>query len=121
MRLTPRLLSMFVALALAGGASGCVNSRGNLLKGSPILFDALPQSADDADYVCEKELPRDTIYPQPWARADGLSAEQQRNRYYQRCMARHGHPEASVARPSPPLSPDDEQADKLIKSIQQSM
>jgi hypothetical protein len=108
-------------LALAGLAlTGCAHSSGDLIKNSPTIFNALNQSVADANTICERDLRGDAIYPQTWPAARGLSAERQRDRYYQQCMARHEHPEAAFAPPAPPLGPLDEQALKLMRSIQES-
>jgi hypothetical protein len=90
------IAASLTALALAG----CVNRFGNMMKGGNITV--MIYSVSDADFLCEKELPYDSIYPPDWPLANGLSDEQQRNRYYQKCMARYGHPEQTVAPPPPP-------------------
>jgi hypothetical protein len=91
---------VLVAALAASALAGCVDRYGNIVKGGNANF--LPHSVSGADYLCEEELPFDSIFPPDWPLADGLSAEQQRNRYYRKCMARLGHPEEAVAPPAPP-------------------
>ncbi len=90
-----------VAALCAFALAGCVNRFGNIVKGGDATV--MLQSVSSAAYVCQEELPFDSIYPPDWPLANGLSADPQRNRYYQKCMARLGHPEQTVAPPAPTL------------------
>ena len=91
-----------IVVALTGFAlAACVGPKG----GGQFVDAIRPQSASDADRVCRDELPNDMIYPTSWPEAHGMSADEQRNQHYRKCMNTMGQPGASRAtRPSPDKS-----------------
>jgi hypothetical protein len=91
-----------VIVALTGFALvGCVGPRGGHYVGGEFASAMFPASADTADHVCREELPNDVIYPASWPEAHGMSAEQQRARYYQKCMEIMGQHGASLDKTAP--------------------
>lgn len=86
-----------IVVALTGfGLAACIGPRGRQFEGT--MF---PASADIADQDCRRELPNDVIWPSSWPEAHGMSADQQRNHYYQKCMEIMGHPGATLQASTP--------------------
>ena len=88
-----------IVVALTGFAlAACIGPKG----GGQFADAIRPQSASDADRVCRDELPNDMIYPTSWPEAHGMSADEQRNQHYQKCMGIMGFPDATLQAVSAP-------------------
>jgi len=100
-----KIAVILVGLALAG----CIGPRGGHYVGGDAAGAIFPPSASDADQVCRKnmELEFNPIYDplslETHGMPPGTPLDEQRNHFYQNCMANMGRPGATLE-PSAPSS-----------------